>query len=215
MHQTLAVKPLQTRVTTALKLGFLASGRGTNLQAILDACDSGQIEAEPAVVISNNSGSAALDRARSAGIDTVHLSAFTQPDPDLLDKAICTEFETRNVDLVVLAGYAKQLGPITLMTFRNRVINVHPSLLPKFGGKGMWGKRVHEAVIAAGETETGVSVHLVDEEYDTGPVITQARIPVFKGDDADTVAARLLPEEHKLYVETLALISRKKIQLPV
>ena len=146
-----------------VRLGFLVSHGGSNMQAIIDAWKEGRLHAEPAVVISNNSASGGMERARQEGIPAIHLSAATHPDPSDLDAAIARALEAHGVDLVILAGYMKLLGPRTLSRYRGRILNVHPALLPKYGGKGFYGKRVHEAVLAAGERVTGASIHLVDE----------------------------------------------------
>ncbi len=196
-----------------LPIGALASGGGTNLQAIIDAIADGRLDAEIRVVISNNSRSLALKRARAAGIPTAHLSGATHPDPDALDAAIADELANRGVELVALAGYMKKLGPRALARFRNRVVNVHPALLPKYGGRGMRGVRVHEAVLAAGERETGVTVHLANGEYDSGATIAQERVPVHAGDSPDTLAARVLEREHALYPRTLQRVAAGEIDL--
>lgn len=197
-----------------MKIGILASHEGTTLQAVLGACGSGALPAEVRTVISNNSDSGALRRAHTAGIHAVHLSSRTHPTPELLDAAICRTLQEHGVDVVLLAGYMKRLGPITLRAFRGRVLNTHPALLPKFGGKGMYGLRVHEAVLAARESTTGVSVHLVDEEYDTGPVIAQDSVPVLDGDTPETLAARVQRREREFLVEVLAAIALERIRLP-
>ena len=197
-----------------LRLGLLASHGGSNLQAILDACRSGRLHAEPCVVICNNSDAPALERARRAGVPDCHLSAHTHPDPADLDQAIAATLGRHHVNLIVLAGYMKKLGSITLERYRGRVLNIHPALLPKFGGQGMYGRRVHQAVLAAAETTTGVTVHLVDEEYDRGPILAQRAVPVRPDDTADTLAARVLKVEHELYVDTLERIARGDIDLP-
>jgi len=196
-----------------LRLGILASHGGTNAQAIIDACREGRLDAELRVLISNNSSSPALERARQAGVHAVHLSSRTHPDPDRLDEAILETLVSRGVNLVVLAGYMKRLGPATLSYFRGRIVNIHPALLPKFGGQGMYGIRIHEAVIAAGERVSGVTIHLVDENYDTGPILAQRQVPVMAGDTAAALAERVLAVEHELYVETLARIARGEIKL--
>ena len=196
-----------------LPIGVIASHGGTNLQAIIDACADGTLDAEIRVVISNNSRSLALERARQAHIPTAHLSSVTHPDPNSLDAAIADALTTRGVELVALAGYMRKLGPETLRRFRNRILNVHPALLPKFGGQGMYGERVHSAVLAAGERVSGVSVHLVDEEYDRGPVIAQAEVAVLPGDTPDTLAARVLEQEHFLYPQTIQRIASGEIDL--
>ena len=196
-----------------LRLGVLASHTGTNLQSIIDACSAGTLDAEVRVVISNNSRALALERARAAGISTAHLSNDTHPAPGALDAAIERTLKSHGVELVVLAGYMKRLGPHTLGAYRNRVLNVHPALLPKFGGQGMYGERVHAAVLESGDCVSGVSVHLVDEEYDRGPVISQVEVPVLPDDTPETLAARVLAQEHILYPRTLQRIASGEIDL--
>jgi phosphoribosylglycinamide formyltransferase-1 len=185
------------------KLGVLASHRGTNFQAILDACDSKRLAAEVVIAISNNSQSEALARAKRHKIETLHASGTTHPDDSQLDQAICQALLKARVDLVVTAGYMKKLGPLTLEQYRGRIVNVHPSLLPKYGGQGMYGERVHAAVLENRDPETGLTVHLVDAGYDTGPVLAQREIPVLPGDTIASLSQRVLAEEHDLLVETL------------
>ena len=196
-----------------LPIGVIASHGGTNLQAIIDACTDGSLDARIRVVISNNSRALALERARRANIPTAHLSAVTHPDPARLDAAIADTLASHGVELVALAGYMRKLGPQTLRRYRNRILNVHPALLPKYGGRGMYGERVHSAVLAAGERVSGVSVHLVDEEYDRGPVIAQAEVPVLSDDAPETLAARVLEQEHILYPRTIQRIASGEIDL--
>jgi phosphoribosylglycinamide formyltransferase-1 len=189
-----------------LRIGVLASGGGTTLQAILDACAQGHLHADVAVVISNNRGSGALARAQACSVRAVHLSSKTHPDADALDGAILGQLRDAQVDLVVLAGFMKKVGPRTLAAYSGRVLNTHPALLPKYGGKGMYGRRVYEAVLAAGETETGVTVHQVDAEYDHGLVVAQIAVPIEKDDNVDTLAARVQAVERSFLVETLQQI---------
>jgi phosphoribosylglycinamide formyltransferase-1 len=196
-----------------LRLGFLASHGGSNVQVIIDACGSGTLDAEPCVLVSNNSDAPVMARARAAGIATYHLSSRTHPDPSLLDDAILEALTRHGAALIVLAGYMKKIGPRTLARYRGLVLNIHPALLPKFGGQGMYGRRVHEEVLAAGDRMTGVTVHLADEEYDRGPILAQREVPVVRGDTVDSLAARVLEAEHALYVETLARIARGEIRL--
>lgn len=197
-----------------MNLGFFASHRGSNMQSVIDACMAGQLTAKPCVVISNNSASEALARARRENIPAYHLSSKVIPDPAVLDKAILLTLKRHDVELVVLAGYMKQLGPQTLAAYKDRVINIHPALLPKYGGVGMYGMHVHEAVIAAGDPETGVTIHLVDSEYDHGQILAQCRVPVLPGDTPDILAARVLEQEHRFLVETLRNIVEGNIRLP-
>ena len=194
-------------------LGFLASHNGSNMQAVIDACNEGRIKAKPAAVISNNGGSLALVRAKQEGIPAYHLSSITHPVPEDLDAAILQALVANEVNLVILAGYMRKLGPKTLRDYQGRIINIHPALLPKFGGAGMYGIRVHEAVLASGDAETGVSIHLVDEHYDTGKIIAQCRLPVLPGDTAESLAARVLEREHSFLVETIGKIISGEIAL--
>ena len=196
-----------------LRLGILSSHGGSNLQAIIDACKQGRLQAKCRVVISNNSKSTALARARKEGIPHYHLSAKTHPVPELLDHAILETLEGHQVNLVVLAGYMRLLGPLTLSRYRGRILNIHPALLPKFGGKGFYGLAVHEAVLAAGERVTGVTIHLVDEQYDNGQAIAQTEVPVLHGDTAESLRDRMLIREHEFYVETLRKIALGEIVL--
>jgi phosphoribosylglycinamide formyltransferase-1 len=194
-------------------LGFLASHGGSNMQAIIDACREGRLCADPRVVISNNSTSMALERARRAGIPAYHLSAVTHPDPEVLDREILRVLRAHGVDLVVLAGYMKKLGPHTLAAYPRRIVNIHPALLPRFGGEGMYGKLVHQAVLAAGVQTSGVTIHVVDDDYDRGHILAQHEVPVLAGDTPDSLAERVLEVEHRLYVETLQKICMGEIVL--
>lgn len=183
------------------------------MQAILDACREGLLDAEPCVVISNNSDAMVLDRAMAARVPAFHLSSHIHPDPARLDEAILAVLEKHRVNLIVLAGYMKKLGPKTLARYRGRVLNIHPALLPKHGGKGMYGHHVHEAVLAVGEKESGATVHIADAEYDEGRILAQKKVPVKADDTPDSLAERVLEVEHQLYAETLQRISNGDIKL--
>lgn len=196
-----------------LKIAVFASHGGSNLQAIIDACRNGVLDAQILAVISNNADSFALERARAAGIPAWHLSAASIPDGENLDERILKTLEAAGVNTIVLAGYMRRLGSALLARYRGRILNIHPALLPKYGGKGMYGERVHKAVLANGEEESGATVHLVDDEYDTGRILRQESVPVMPGDTAQSLAKRVLEVEHRLYVEVLGLIARGIIQL--
>ena len=200
-------------MTSPLRIGVLASHEGTTLQAILDACAAGEITARVVTVISNNSDSGALRRARAAATEAVHLSSKTHPEPGALDAAIIAALTAQQTDVVMLAGYMKKLGPALLERYRGRILNTHPALLPKFGGHGMYGMRVHEAVLRAGETESGSSVHLVDAEYDTGRVLAQAQVPVLAGDTPETLSSRVQERERKLVVAVLGQVAQGELEL--
>ena len=195
-----------------LKIGFLASHNGSNVQAIVEACNAGALQAEPCVVVSNNSRSGVLKRARVESIAAYHLSERTHPDA--LDGALLATMRRHGVEVVCLAGYMKPLGAQMLAAYGGRIVNVHPSLLPKYGGRGMYGLRVHQAVLAAGESESGATVHLVVGPYDEGAVLAQDRVPVVADDTPTTLQARVLAVEHRLYPATLARIAAGEIELP-
>lgn len=196
------------------RLGFLVSGRGSNMQSVVHACKSGKLSARPVVVISNNAAAGALDIARHESIPAVHISSLTHPDPVLLDQNITETLQEYQADLIILAGYMKKTGPVLLNTYRNRIINIHPSLLPKFGGQGMYGINVHAAVLAAGEKTTGATVHLVEGEYDSGKILGQKQVEVLPADTPESLAARVLEVEHSLYVDVIKDIIEGKINLP-
>lgn len=196
------------------RLGFLASHGGSNMQAILDACRSNRLPADPALLICNNPDAQAIQRAKIAGIATVIVNSKSHPDEAMRDTAICDTLRRHDVDWVVLAGYMKRIGPATLDAYRGRILNIHPALLPRFGGAGMFGIHVHRAVIAAGETESGATIHMVDSEYDRGPILAQAKVPVLTGDTPETLASRVLEQEHILYPETLRRLIVGEITVP-
>jgi phosphoribosylglycinamide formyltransferase 1 len=196
-----------------LRIGVLASHEGTTLQCIIDACEQGRINGRVVAVISNNSGSGARRRAAAAGIETFHFSSVTHASGDALDAAICRALQRARTDVIFLAGYMKRLGPRTLAAFPGRILNTHPALLPKFGGQGMFGDRVYEAVIGAGESESGASVHLVDTEYDTGTVVCQERIRVLSGDTVESLKARVQACEREAVIKTLAAIASGELLL--
>ena len=187
-----------------MRLAVLASHGGSLLQAVLDACKGNRLNTEIALVVSNNSGSRALSRAAQAGLPTLHLSSKHHPEPNALDSAVCQALVNAGADWVLLAGYMRPLGEATLQQFAGRILNVHPSLLPKYGGKGFYGTRVHEAVLAAGEAHSGATVHIVEGDYDTGPILAQVTVPVLPEDDVDSLQARVQSAEQKLLIETLA-----------
>jgi len=196
-----------------LRIGVLASHEGTTLQSIIDACAQGRIQGRVVAVISNNSGSGALRRAAAADIETFHLSSVTHSSGESLDAAICAVLQHARTDVIFLAGYMKRLGRRTLAAFPARILNTHPALLPKFGGQGMFGDRVFEAVLAAGESESGASVHVVDAEYDTGSVVCQERVPVFPGDTIESLKPRVQACEREAVIKTLAAIANGELVL--
>ncbi|MCL6450812.1 MAG: phosphoribosylglycinamide formyltransferase [Acetobacteraceae bacterium] len=193
---------------SVLRVGVLASGRGTNLQAILDAAASGSLGAEVAVVVSNRRGAQALDRARAAGVEALHLGPGAYPSREDYERALVGVLRARGVGLVALAGFMLILGPTFLDAFPGRVMNIHPALLPAFPGveaqKQAWEYGVKVA---------GCTVHFVDEGTDTGPVILQAAVPVLEADTAETLAARILEQEHRLYPLSIRLFAEGRLRL--
>lgn len=182
------------------------------MQAMLDAIASGIVAAEIVAVLSNNAAAGALQRARAAGIPAIHVAASSATDAaaEAQDAALTQSLQAAGAELVVTAGYMQRLGPRVMAAYRHRMLNVHPSLLPKFGGRGMYGRRVHAAVLAAGESESGATVHLVEGDYDSGPVIAQARVPVRTDDTVETLAARVKARERLLLVEVLVEYARSR-----
>jgi phosphoribosylglycinamide formyltransferase-1 len=197
-----------------LRIAILASHDGSNAEAVMNACANRVINARVVVIVSNNSKAPALERARERSIPTTHLSTVTHPDPDELDTAMLFELREHQANLIVMAGYMKKLGPKTLAAFTGHVINVHPALLPRHGGQGMFGQQVHEAVLRANEKTTGVTIHLADAEYDHGAILAQREVPVLGYDTPDTLSARVQPAEHDLLVQTLARIATGDLTLP-
>ena len=196
-----------------VRLGVLVSGGGSNLQSILDATRRPVLSnAEVKVVISNKKDAYALDRAKSAGVTGLFLDPAQYSDRKTYFDKIIFELESRGVKLVCLAGFLLKLEPNIVQKFRGRVLNIHPSLLPKFGGKGMYGRRVHEAVIQAREIESGATVHVVDEEFDHGAVVLQRKVKILPGDTEDVLAARVLQQEHLLYPEAIALYIKEYLR---
>ena len=185
-------------------IGVLASGGGSNFEALARACRDGRIpRAKISLLIVNKRGVGALDRAARLGIESLVLEPADFPDRVAYYERLAAELEQRGGQLVCLAGFLLKVEPNFIRRFPGRILNIHPALLPKFGGAGMYGHRVHEAVLAAGEKESGCTVHVVDEEFDHGPIAAQARVPVFPGDTPDALAARVLIEEHRIYPEAV------------
>ena len=180
------------------RLGVLISGRGSNLQSIIDAITQGRLDAEIAIVISNRSGAAGLLRARDVGIETACLSPRDYPDGDSYDRAIVDLLQSREVGLVCLAGFMRLVGTPLLDAFPNRILNIHPSLLPAFAGLD-----AQRQALDHGVRITGATVHLVTSELDGGPIVLQAAVPVLDDDSVETLSARVLVEEHRLYPEAI------------
>ncbi|HEV7158027.1 MAG TPA: phosphoribosylglycinamide formyltransferase [Caulobacteraceae bacterium] len=191
-----------------IRLAFLASNNGSGMRAVVTAIEAGKLDAKPVLVVSNRAQAPALAFAQAHGIPTKVLT--TREDPAGADARLAVALGEARPDWVVLSGYLRRLGAKTLSAFAGRVLNIHPALLPKFGGEGMYGRRVHEAVIAAGETISGASVHLVDEVYDRGRVLARAETPISAADTAASVESRVMALEGNLLVGVLRRLAEGK-----
>ncbi len=196
-----------------LHLGVFASGRGSNFIAILQAIQGGHLEANVECLISNNPDAGALSVARKKNIPTAVIVKSNYVSRDLFIKALLNCLKKHNVDFIVLAGYMKKIPREVIAVYKNRMLNIHPALLPSFGGKGMYGHHVHETVLEYGCKVTGVTVHLVDDEYDHGPIVAQKSVVVKEGDTPETLAARVLQVEHQIYAETLQLFAEDRVEV--
>jgi phosphoribosylglycinamide formyltransferase-1 len=196
-----------------LQLGVFASGRGSNFEAILQAIQDGRLDADMRLILSNNADAGALSIAREQGIPTEVVSKPSYESRDLFIDAMLNALKQHEVEVIVLAGYMKKVPTEVISAYKNRIVNIHPALLPSFGGKGMYGHHVHEAVIEYGCKVTGVTVHIVDEVYDHGPVVAQRSVPVEEGETPDQLAARVLKVEHDLYWQALQLFAEGRIEV--
>lgn len=193
-----------------MKLAVLISGSGSNLQAIMDACAKDDFPAQVAVVISNVPGAFGLTRAKEAGIPAISIDHKDFPDRHAFEDALQSALDTHDIDLICLAGFMRILTKQFIAQWPNKIINTHPALLPKFGGAGMYGEHVHKAVLAAGEAESGPTIHYVIPEVDKGEIIAQSRVAVKDDDTAQSLAKRVLAQEHILYPEAIRRIAEKR-----
>ena len=193
------------------RISALVSGNGTNLQAIIDSIERKEIDAEIAVVVSNIKDAFALERAKKHNIPAVFINHKDFPNREAFEKALIEELDKRNVDLICLAGFLRVLTPFFVRHYPNRIMNIHPALLPAF--KGLYGHHVHEAVLKSGAKFSGCSVHFVTEDVDGGPIIVQRVVPVKDDDTADSLAARILVEEHKAFSEAISLFAEDRLKV--
>jgi phosphoribosylglycinamide formyltransferase-1 len=188
----------------AISLAIFASGEGTTAQAVIDACAAGRIDGEVVLIVSNNPGAPVLERAAAAGIASRQLSGRTHPQPGALERAMLDALAAAGATHVLAAGYMKKLPPGVVAAYAGRIYNTHPALLPAYGGQGMYGDRVHAAVLADGQTRSGATVHLVTDEYDSGPIVAAVEVAVLARDDVESLGARVRAAERELVVEVLA-----------
>jgi phosphoribosylglycinamide formyltransferase 1 len=200
-------------VTTQLvNLGFLTSGNGSSARVIVEAIREGRLAAAPRLLVSNKRDAAAMAWAEAAGVPTLCIP--TAAHPETADVRLADALTARGVELVVLSGYLRRLGPETLGRYAGRILNIHPGPLPEFGGHGMYGRRVHEAVLAARAPESGICIHVVDEEYDRGPVVARRTVAVEPDDTPESLEARVRALEPEFFVETLGRIASGELRLP-
>jgi phosphoribosylglycinamide formyltransferase-1 len=190
-----------------LRLAIFASHTGTTAQAVIDALEQGRIDGDAVLLICNNPDAQVLERAADAGIPTLVLNGRSHPDTADLDQAVLDAVLAADATHVLLAGYMKKLGPPTIAAFEGRVFNSHPALLPAFGGQGMYGDRVHAAVLEAAVPRTGATVHRVTDDYDAGEIVGQVEVPVLAGDDVASLGARVRAAERELVVGVLAKLA--------
>jgi len=196
-----------------VKIGVLISGSGTNLQSIIDNIELGNIYGKIEVVISNKENAYGLERAKQHGIDAVLVNQKEYSSLEQFDEAIIKEFKNRDVELVILAGYIKILSSKFIEEFNNKIINIHPSLIPSFCGKSYYGIRVHEAAINYGVKISGATVHFVDENADTGPIIIQESVKVEYSDNAETLQKKILKIEHIILPQAVKYYCDRKIEI--
>ncbi len=196
-----------------MNIAVFASGRGSNFLAILHAIQSGKLSARVVLLLTNNANAGALAVAHEHNVPAVHLSEKQFLRADNFSAATLGLLTQHAVEMIALAGYMKKIPVDVVRAYRNKILNVHPALLPKFGGAGMYGRHVHEAVIAARESISGATVHVVDEEYDRGPIVAQKSVVVSPGDTPETLAEKVLRIEHEIYPQALAAFAEKRIQI--
>jgi len=198
-----------------IRIGVMVSGhgRGSNMQALIDACNESRIDGQVAVVIGTKSGAPAMERAKEQGIPVVEASPKTFADDEAYANRLLEILAEYEVDLLCLAGYMRILPLKLVSEYRWRIMNIHPGLIPLFCGKGMYGGHVHQAAVDYGVKVSGCTVHFVDEEYDNGPIIIQRVVPVEEGDTADDLAARVLVQEHIAYPEAVQLFAQGRLKV--
>lgn len=196
-----------------MNLAFFASYNGSSAHAITDACLNGDLIAVPVLLITNNADAKALEWAENKGLKTACLNSKTHPDPAELDHAIAQKLQDHKINMVILSGYMKLVGPETIKAVDGRILNIHPALLPKYGGQGMYGHHVHQAVKDNGDSETGATIHLVNDVYDDGKIIARKSVKLSPDDTVDTIEEKVKAIEPDLYIDTIRKILKGDIPL--
>jgi len=196
-----------------LKVATFASGRGSNILSIIDAIKRGELSCQVVLVVSDKLDSGALKLAEENDIPAFFIDQQQFDSPDAFDLVLLNALEEAGTELIALAGYLKKIRPAIIQSYRNRILNIHPSLLPAFGGKGMYGMKVHKAVLDYGCKVTGATIHLVDDQYDSGAPLLQESVAVLAGDSHETLAQRVLKVEHALYPRALQAFAEKRIEI--
>jgi phosphoribosylglycinamide formyltransferase-1 len=196
-----------------MNLAFFASYNGSSAHAITDACLAGDLIASPVLMISNNESAKAFEWAENKGLKISCINSIKYPDPTELDAAIAEKLKEQKINIVICSGYMKLIGPRTLDAVDGNILNIHPALLPKYGGKGMYGQHVHQAVKENGDDETGCTIHLVNSEYDEGKILAQKKISIDPSDSAEDIEEKVKAAEPDFYIETLKKILKGDIKL--
>jgi phosphoribosylglycinamide formyltransferase 1 len=194
-----------------LRCAVFASGGGSNFQALIDRRETGDLKVELSLLVGNNSTAYAFERARKHGIPAIHIAPSRFPDEVAYSGHVLSVLREHAIDIIALAGYMKKIPHRIVAAFPNRIVNIHPALLPSFGGPGLYGEKVHQAVLDCGAKVSGITVHFVDDEYDHGPIIFQETVPVLDGDDAHSLAERVLAAEHASYWKALTAIGLDRL----
>ena len=194
-----------------MKIAIFASGSGSNAESIMRASREGRLKADVGLILSNNPKAGVLEKAQAYEVKHSVMESSDFGSEAEYVKILCELLDAEKINFIVLAGYLKMIHPDLIEKYNNKITNIHPALLPAFGGKGFYGKRVHEAVLASGCKVSGVTVHLVDKDYDRGPIVAQTCVPVLDEDTPDSLAERVLIEEHKIYPDTLQLFAENRV----
>ena len=196
-----------------MNLAFFASGNGSSAQAITDACLNGDLIASPVLLITNNPDAKALKWAENKGLKTLIINKNQHADPDDLDQAITDKLKEHKINIVCCSGYMKLIGARTIDAVHGKILNIHPALLPQYGGEGMYGNHIHQAVKGNGDTETGSTIHLVNERYDEGRILAQNHIPLSNEDSVSDIVDKVKNAEPQFYIDTLRKILKSEIQI--